>query len=252
MDSDLVRSRWFLKDSIRREVDFRATDQARGVAPPALSKPAPAEQVRIALPPPESWTHVQPVDLVTAIAERISVRAYGPAGLALDELAFLLWATQGVRRQLSAATAVRTVPSAGARHPFETYLAVHRVDGLPPGIYRFLPFEFALVLERADDNLGLALKTATLGQSFVAVAPVTFVWTVVPYRTEWRYGLAAHKVIALDAGHVGQNLYLACAAVGCGTCAVAAYDQAACDALVGVDGEDEFVIYLAPVGKLPR
>ena len=66
---------------------------------------------------------------------------------------------------------------------------------------------------------------------------------------EWRYGLAAHKVIALDAGHVGQNLYLACEAVGCGTCAIAAYDQEAMDHLLRIDGLDEFVIYLATVGK---
>ncbi|MFO7569003.1 MAG: nitroreductase family protein, partial [Smithellaceae bacterium] len=68
-------------------------------------------------------------------------------------------------------------------------------------------------------------------------------------RMEWRYDLAAHKVIAIDAGHVCQNLYLACEAIGAGTCAVAAYDQEACDALLGVDGHEEFTIYLAPVGN---
>jgi SagB-type dehydrogenase family enzyme len=69
---------------------------------------------------------------------------------------------------------------------------------------------------------------------------------------EWRYGLAAHKVIAIDAGHVCQNLYLACEAIGAGTCAIAAYDQEAMDDLVGLDGKDEFTIYLAPVGKVTR
>jgi SagB-type dehydrogenase family enzyme len=67
---------------------------------------------------------------------------------------------------------------------------------------------------------------------------------------EWRYGLAAHKVIALDAGHVCQNLYLACEAIGAGTCAIGAYDQDALDALLEVDGRDEFAVYLAPVGKI--
>jgi len=68
---------------------------------------------------------------------------------------------------------------------------------------------------------------------------------------EWRYGLAAHKLIALDAGHVCQNLYLACEALGAGACAIAAYDQEAVDRLLGVDGREEFVVYLAPAGKLP-
>ena len=69
-------------------------------------------------------------------------------------------------------------------------------------------------------------------------------------RLQWRYGAASHKVIALDAGHVCQNLYLACEAIGAGTCAVAAYHQQKLDELLRLDGRDEFVIYLAPVGKV--
>jgi SagB-type dehydrogenase family enzyme len=69
---------------------------------------------------------------------------------------------------------------------------------------------------------------------------------------EWRYGLAAHKVIAIDAGHVCQNLYLSCEAIGAGTCAIAAYDQEAMDRLLRIDGKDEFTIYIAPVGKVKK
>ncbi len=67
---------------------------------------------------------------------------------------------------------------------------------------------------------------------------------------EWRYAEASHKVIAIDIGHVGQNLYLACEAVGCGTCAIGAYDQQLSDNLVDVDGDDEFTIYMSPVSKV--
>jgi SagB-type dehydrogenase family enzyme len=81
---------------------------------------------------------------------------------------------------------------------------------------------------------------------------VTCIWTTIPYRMEWRYGAAAHKVIALDAGHVCQNLYLACEAIGAGTCAVAAYHQELMDQFLRVDGTDEFTIYIAPVGKVVR
>ena len=66
---------------------------------------------------------------------------------------------------------------------------------------------------------------------------------------EWRYDLAAHKVIAIDAGHVCQNLYLACEAINAGTCAIAAYDQEEMDLFLRVDGKNEFTIYLASVGK---
>jgi SagB-type dehydrogenase family enzyme len=66
---------------------------------------------------------------------------------------------------------------------------------------------------------------------------------------EWRYDIAAHKVIAIDAGHVCQNLYLACEAIGAGTCAMAAYDQEGMDKLLRIDGHDEFTIYIASVGR---
>jgi len=88
-----------------------------------------------------------------------------------------------------------------------------------------------------------------VGQRFVGNGAATFLWTTVPARMEWRYAEASYKVIALDAGHVCQNLYLACEVVGAGTCAVAAYDQEAADTLLGVDGESEFTLYMAPVGK---
>jgi nitroreductase len=54
----------------------------------------------------------------------------------------------------------------------------------------------------------------------------------------------------LDAGHVCQNLYLACEMTNSGTCAVAAYDQELMDQLLKIDGKDEFVVYLAALGKL--
>ena len=145
---------------------------------------------------------------------------------------------------------LRTVPSAGNRHALETYLAVSHVTGLEPGVYRYLPLEHQLLPLFSEEQMPQKLTEATLGQDFVGNSAVVFIWTTIPYRMEWRYGLAAHKVIALDAGHVCQNLYLACAAIGAGTCAVAAYHQQLMDKLVRVDGEEEFVIYLAPVGKI--
>ena len=76
-----------------------------------------------------------------------------------------------------------------------------------------------------------------LGQKFVGEGAVVFIWAAVPYRTEWRYSAVAHKDIAMEAGHVCQNLYLAVQAAGCGCCAVGAYDQQLMDQLIGVDGD---------------
>lgn len=241
--------RWFLTDRVRDLVDWWGTPQSRGEEPPPVQKPVADGAELIRLPERADWK-LPACELVEAIAGRESRRRFSDTPLRLDELAFLLWSTQGVRERLHQAAVLRTVPSAGCRHPFETYLVVLRVEGLVAGIYRYLPLDHALILESAPAGLAQRITAAARGQRFAGQAAVTFVWSAIPARTEWRYAEASAKVIALDAGHVCQNLYLACGAIACGTCAIAAYDQDLADALIGGDGNDEFVVYLSPVGKL--
>ena len=242
--------RYFLTDRIREEVNFRITAQSLGQAPPPVQKPIPADAHTIVLPGMENW-NIPVIDLVTAIGSRKSRRNFLDDPLTLDELSLLLWATQGVRAIKHEAAVLRTVPSAGCRHPFETYLAILRVEGLEKGIYRYLPLDHSLVLENTSgDDIAARLVMATHGQRFAGEAAVTFIWTAIPARTEWRYAEAFYKVIAIDAGHVCQNLYLACEAIGAGTCAIAAYCQNLVDELIGVDGDSEMAVYLAPVGKV--
>jgi len=249
---DRELGRYFLKDDVRQDVDFRATAQSRGMPAPPIEKPCRPDAVRVALAAPGAWHGIAPTSVERAIRERVSHRRFRDEPLALEELAFLLWSTQGVRHQVSRSTALRTVPSAGCRHAFETYLAVRSVSGLDHGLYRYLPFGHQLVLERDPAPSSAELTWAALGQGFVGDAAVVFFWTALPARMEWRYAEASYKVMAIDAGHVAQNLYLACECIEAGTCAVAAYRQDACDALLGVDGTEEFTVYLAPVGKVER
>ena len=97
-DPLLDRRREFLKDTIRQKIDFSQTDQYQGVPPPPLEKPFPADARRLGLPPVGQWEGIEMVDLATAIGNRQSRRSFSPEPLTLDELSFLLWATQGVRR----------------------------------------------------------------------------------------------------------------------------------------------------------
>jgi SagB-type dehydrogenase family enzyme len=243
-------NRYFLKDSIRQQIDFSQTEQSQGRPAPPLQKSCPAGVPKIDLPVgKDSLIKLGKLPVGETIASRESLRDYKKDPLMLEELAALLWATQGVRCVVSPETALRSVPSAGARHSFETYLVVNRVKSLPAGLYRYLPFEEKLAQLTLDEQIGRKAAASCFGQNFIATSAVTFFWTAIPARMEWRYDLAAHKVIAIDAGHVGQNLYLACQSIDAGCCAVAAYNQSACDELLGVDGEEEFTIYLAAVGK---
>ncbi len=238
-------AREFLKDNVRLRTDFSKTDQNRGIPPPPLQKSVPENALIVNL----SKEYMPEFDLSKAIAQRRSRRSFNKEPLSLDELSFLLWSTQGIRKVLDRGHAFRTVPSAGCRHAFETYLAVFNVKGLEKGIYRYLPLTHQLLFISQKDDLESKISIATFGQEFSGKSAVTVIWTAIPYRMEWRYGEASYKVIALDAGHVCQNLYLACEAIGCGTCAIAAYNQELMDSLLEVDGEDEFTVYVAPVGK---
>jgi len=246
----IEQSRSFLKDSIRKAIDFSRTDQSMGVAPPPIQKPYSPGSEMIDLVPPEEFSTLPGTGLLSAIASRRSHREFAGNPLTLKELSFLVWATQGLREPAGAGHARRTVPSAGARHALETYLCVLNVEGLDVGLYRYLPLEHRLLVEYRDERMGEKIGRASFGQAWMASGAVVFMWSAIPYRMEWRYGLAAHKVILLDAGHVCQNLYLACEAVNAGTCAVAAYDQDLTDHLLRVDGEYEFAVYLAAAGKV--
>jgi SagB-type dehydrogenase family enzyme len=244
------KNREFMKSKFAESV-HEISDQAKKVPYPALQKPVPdGIDTLIDLPAPDQTEVVQP-DFSRLVRERQSWRKYTAEKLSLEELSFLLFATQGALAEVGNGYASRRpVPSAGARHPYETYLAVMRVDGLNPGIYRYLPFSHQLLLLEETENLPGLLTEANLGQKFVGKAAVAFSWACIPYRAEWRYMDHAHKNMLLDAGHICQNLYLAATALGLGTCAIGAYDQAAMDAIFELDGEDEYTVYLAPVGKI--
>jgi SagB-type dehydrogenase family enzyme len=226
------------------------SDQRRGVAPPPLEKPAPRGARRIPLTPGEALT-LGSMPVAEAIGRRKSRRAFAQDALSLDELSYLLWATQGIREIHPKRThAFRTVPSGGCRHPFETYLVVRRVEGVTPGLWRYSALDHALVHVWDEPPAGPSkLSEVCYGQSWIDGAAVAFVWTAIPYRTEWRYGPDSLKDILLSCGHICQNLYLACESIGAGTCAVVAYDQSALDPFLGVDGVEEIALYVAPVGK---
>lgn len=247
--SGLEQFRYFLKDSVRKTIDFSKTAQNRRIPPPPVEKPYREDGQVIPLASPGELKDLYPITLQAAIDNRQSRRKFRREPISLEELSFLLWATQGIRQVIDSGHALRTVPSAGARHALETYLCVLNVDNLDAGFYRYLPLRHSLLVEKLDEMAGQKIIRASFNQSWMADAAVIFLWAAIPYRMEWRYSLAAHRVILLDAGHVCQNLYLACEAIGAGTCAVAAYDQEQMDRVLGIDGENEFVIYTAAVGR---
>ena len=227
------------------------SDQQRGLPQPPLELPPDRDLPVFPLPSMES-IRIPPTDLRAAIENRRSIRSYAHEPLTRDELAFLLWCTQGVQKVQGTQWTFRTVPSAGARHAFETYLLVNAVEGLEPGLYRYLALPHELQQIDIDPTIPHRITAACFDQQFILRCGVVFLWTAVPYRMTWRYGERGYRDLHLDAGHVCQNLYLAAEAVDCGVCAVAAFEDDAMNAILGIDGNRQFLIYLAAAGKITK
>lgn len=216
---------------------------------PPYEIPLEAGRTRIDLPDPKE-IDLGSFDLRKAIETRRTLRRYSEDPLSLEELSYLLWLTQGVKSvDEKRHVTWRTVPSAGCRHPFETYLSINRVEGLEPGLYRYAAQEHKLVPLRLDETFNDELTAACNGQRQVQTSAVTFIWAAVPERTTWRYSERSYRYLYLDAGHVCQNLHLAAESINCGICAIGAYDDDAADNLMGFNPPEMYVIYMASLGR---
>ncbi len=220
-------------------------DRSDRIPRPSLYKEYPGAR-KIRLPPPGT-----PVlsSFAEMLSRRRSVREYSARPLHLEEISFLLWASSGIQRR-EEGHAFRTVPSAGALYPIDTYVIAHRVEGIGPGVYHYGVRDHHLE-EVAPGDFRADLTRAALFQEFCSEAGAAFVWTAIFSRAKWKYRQRAYRYVYLDAGHIAQNLALAAVGLGLGTCQVAAFFDDEMNALLGVDGVEESVIYLSAVGH-PR
>jgi len=231
-----------------RYENLEQSDQVKKIPQPPLEAFYVGMETIIDLPMPEEIPAIK-IDFMAAIELRTSVRDYQPTPISLLELSFLLWCTQGVKQLLGDKATLRTVPSAGARHAFETYLLISNVEGVKPGLYRFLALEHKLAEVNMTETIAEEISNACLHQKVVLSSAITFIWAADSARMTWRYGERGYRYLHLDAGHVCQNLYLSSQVIGCGTCAIGAFDDELMNSVLGIDGEKQFVVYVATVGK---
>jgi len=156
----------------------------------------------IKLPPPDT---VGQVTVEQALWHRRSVRAFADESLSLKQVGQLLWAAQGLNRGLVG----RTAPSAGATYPMELYLVAGKVRGLKPGVYHYgIDGHFLGLMQAGDHRAELA--EVALGQKSIMSAPVVLVLAADLSRTARVYGERAPRYVYMEAGHVGESVYLPC------------------------------------------
>ena len=258
----------FRNEGMQHEIDFNRdfmkcpdfnnithqSDQEKELTQPPLNKETSGEIIRISAVFDDVVKH----DSYSALLDsRRSERMYDKdAVMTQNQLAFILWSTQGVQNiKGNNYAALRPVPSGGARHPFETYFIARNVEGIKPGIYHYLPLEnvgekhVSIKFIGEFENHKERITDMLAGQKWACNAPVVFFYSCVAYRAEWRYSIFAHRVVLIDLGHIGQNLMLSAAAMDLGSCCLAAYDQKLCDEALCLDGYEEYTVYACTVGK---
>jgi SagB-type dehydrogenase family enzyme len=201
------------------------------------------EASRITLPGPRPY---QGLSLEDSLDRRRSRRMYKDEPLTLVELSRLLHAASGLT---DPTRGYRAAPSAGALYPFETYVVAHNVADLEPGLYHYAVTDHALEQLRTGD-LRAQIVVAGLGQDMLGQAQVCFVLSAIFQRTRWKYRERTYRYVLLEAGHIGQNLYLAATSMGLGACAVGAFLDDKLNDLLAVDGEEEAALYLISVGRV--
>ena len=200
-----------------------------------------AEPVRLPLPQVSGG-----IPLWEAIRARASRRFYRVQAIALSALSQLLWAGQGLRGTPEGPP-YRTTPSGGRRYPVETYLSVHAVEGVEPGLYYHDVGPHALVPIRFGD-FRAETATAMHGQKVCANAAVVLIWTAVVERSTPVLGQRAYRYFYIEAGHIAQNVALSAVALGLGSCQIGGFCDDALSDMLGLDREGEPPVYATAVG----
>jgi len=181
------------------------------------------------------------ISVEQAISQRRSLLLYKDEALSLEQVSQLLWAAQGQ----TAGWGGRTVPSDGAAYPLEIYSVVGNVIGLKHGVYHYISGKHELK-KISEKDIRSELASASWNQEFIAQAPIDIVIAVNYTRTIGRYGTRGIRYVDNEVGHCGQNIYLQSEALGLGTVAIGAFQDALVMKILGIKEEPR---YIMPVGK---
>ncbi|KYK21512.1 hypothetical protein AYK25_03445 [Thermoplasmatales archaeon SM1-50] len=201
------------------------------------------DALHVTLPIPTSFSTCS---FDETIKKRRSIRSFSTEPVQIEQLSYLLWVSTGIQRK-EQGFAFRTAPSAGALYPIETYLVVHRVHGVECGVYHYDILHHRIEQLKKGDYRN-AIAQAALDQTMCAQAAIVFVWSAMFNRSKCKYKQRAYRYIYLDAGHIAENLALACVSQGLGSCQIAALYDDEVNSIIDVDGKDESSLYLSVVG----
>jgi len=199
------------------------------------------------LPFPQTDGHIS---VEKALTHRRSHRNFQNKALSADQLSQILWAAYGITSprpdQPHLRGGLRTAPSAGARYPLEIYAIIGNVEGIEPGVYRYI-VEGHTILRTIDKDVRNELCEAALGQRMVKEAPASVFYSAIFARMTERYGERGRGYVYMDLGHSAQNIYLQADALGLGACAIGAFIDSRVSHVLQLPAHEE-PLYIMPIG----
>ncbi len=195
----------------------------------AIAPNIASAQPPLALPP---VCHEGGMPLMWALKLRSSTRAYSPRRLPIQMLSDLLWAAYGVNRS----GGERTAPY--WRHVMVLDIYVAMADG----VWLYDPKEHALLPHSKDD-----IRAQTGMQDFVGVAPLDLIYVAHGERMTDITPEERRLYASVDAGFIGQNVYLFCASQGLGSVFRGAVDAAKLGHLLQLP-DQQFITFAQTVG----
>lgn len=234
-----------------RYPDFSTIDMIRRVPEPPSEQVVPEDAKIITLPDPKKLK-IPGVSVQEAIENWEPVVYFSRTSITMNDLSFLLWCTQGERPIDASPAPIRNVPSSGNRHPVDTYFVAGEVEGLPTGLYRYLPKTHQVISIREDSDIPFAMGTASMDFKVITRAAVTFLWVAVPYRSVWALGNRGYRSVLLETGHICQALMMASACIGCDVHPIDLFHDQMVIQLADLEPETQWPVYIAAVGRLDR
>jgi len=234
-----------MKETIEKGNEFQEISSSK--APPLVKNYPNVEKILL----PKEYIPLS-LTLENVLRKRHSIRDYSGEPLDLKEISTLLYYSYGVRRYIHAYNIkdfpLRMAPSAGGLQAIELYIVANKINNLKKGIYHYNPFDHSLELI-SEGNFRREMVNLCVFQEFVHYSSCVIILTCMMNRLLWKYNIRAYRYIHMDAGFVGENIYLVTCGLKLGCCAIAGFFDDELNKLLDLDGESEFVTLLMSIGK---
>ena len=195
------------------------------------------------------------ISVERALSKRRSQRSFVDKAISAEDLSQVLWAAYGVTQPAPDRPTLRggfrAAPSAGGLYPFEIYVLITKVNGIEPGVYKYISEEHKIV-RTIDKDIRNEFAAAALGQNHIKEAPVNIFYCAIYSRMTKKYGdRGRDRYVCMDLGHSAQNVYLQAEALNLGTCAIGAFSDDKIAEVMQLP-EEEVPLYIMPLGHYYR